>query len=89
MSIIRVQALAVGFFGGKTRNIGDVFDVDTTQFANSTVDYRANPNNCPLQGYITNVGPMPGWMQQVPLSTPIVINPPTPLNANNYPRLVY
>ena len=86
---MRVQAQAQGFYGGITRNIGDVFDIVDAQVASSAVDYLANPNNVQLQGYEVGSGPMPGWMLTVPASTPLSVNAPTPLSASTLPRLVF
>lgn len=87
---MRVQAQARGFYGGISRNIGDVFDlVNVADLASSTVDYLANPNNVQLQGYEVNSGPMWGWMMTVPSTTPLCVNAPTPLCAATYPRLVF
>lgn len=62
MATIRVRAVAAGDTGGAYRNIGDVFDIDSTQFSDSTVSYvpAGNP-----------AFPLFGWMVQVPSSTPL------------------
>jgi len=87
---MRVQAQARGFYGGISRNIGDVFDlVNVADLASSTVDYLANPNNVQLQGYEAGSGPMWGWMMTVPATTPLSMNAPTPLSSATYPRLVF
>lgn len=63
MAIIRVQAVAAGDSGGVWRDVGDVFDIDSTKFSDATVSYVpvGNPDY-----------PLYGWMLQVPSNTPLV-----------------
>jgi|SRR5882724_1456213 len=58
----RVQAMAAGFYNGDWKDIGDVFDVDSSQFSDSTVSFvpAGNP-----------AYPVYGWMLQVPATTPL------------------
>lgn len=62
MAIIRVQAKRAGTTANVWRDVGDVFDVDSTQFSDSTVSYVpvGNPDY-----------PLYGWMTQVPGTTPL------------------
>jgi hypothetical protein len=86
---MRVQAVAQGFYGGETRNIGDVFDIADSDVASSAINYIANPNNVQLQGWQVNSGPMLGWMLEVPATTPLRANAPTAQCTATYPRLVF
>ncbi|SRR6266478_8046846 len=58
---MRVQATAIGDYGGILYGPGDVFDIDSRSFSDSTIDYAAAGTG----------GPFFGWMKQVPNSTPL------------------
>jgi hypothetical protein len=62
MATIRVQAVARGQTGNQFREVGDVFDIDSSQFSDSTVSYVPVGN----PAY-----PLYGWMVQVPSTTPL------------------
>lgn len=62
MATIRVQATAAGFALKIWRDVGDVFDIDSSLFSDSTVSYVPVGN----ADY-----PLYGWMLQVPGSTPL------------------
>jgi hypothetical protein len=74
---VRVKAIQVGFYNNQTRNLGDVFDVDTNFLASSIIDYL------PTGDYDY------GWMLIVPSSTALQTNAPTPLSSTDIPRTVY
>lgn len=76
--IERVKAVQVGQYLNITRNIGDVFDVDVSHFADSVLDY--------IVGQIGR--PFFGWMIVVSPSASLFTSAPTPLNAANLPRTV-
>jgi hypothetical protein len=58
---MRVQATAIGDYNGILYGPGDVFDIDSRSFSDSTIDYSAGGTG----------GPFFGWMKQVPASTPL------------------
>lgn len=62
MATIRVTAVAAGAYGGIYRDVGDVFDIDSTRYSDSTVSFVpvGNPDY-----------PLYGWMLQVPANTPL------------------
>lgn len=61
---MRVQATAPGFYNGRFRNIGDVFDLNSpSDLSDSTVSLV--PVGNPLY-------PLYGWMKQVAANTPLV-----------------
>lgn len=62
MATIRVQAVTGGFALGIWRDIGDVFDIDSSLFSDSTVSMVpvGNPDY-----------PLYGWMLQVSGATPL------------------
>lgn len=62
MATIRVQAVTAGDTAGIWRDIGDVFDIDSSKFSDSTVSYVpvGNPDY-----------PLVGWMLLVPPGTPL------------------
>lgn len=62
MATIRVKAIAAGCALKIWRDIGDVFDIDSSLYSDSTVSYvpAGNPDY-----------PLYGWMLQVAASTPI------------------
>jgi hypothetical protein len=74
----RVMATQVGFYQNETRNIGDVFDINIGDFADTAVDYIAGQIGRPLFG----------WMVVVAGTTPLIANAPTPLTTTNKPRTV-
>jgi hypothetical protein len=77
--IVRVRATQVGYYLGITRNIGDVFDVDTAHFADSGIDFVHGGEGSQFFG----------WMVIVSPSTTLVTMAPSPLTAANKPRTVY
>lgn len=62
MATIRVKAVAAGFALKIWRDIGDVFDIDSSLYSDSTVSFVpvGNPDY-----------PLYGWMLQVPGTTPL------------------
>lgn len=62
MATIRVKAVTAGFALKIWRDVGDVFDIDSTLYSDSTVSYVpvGNPDY-----------PLYGWMLQVPGATPL------------------
>lgn len=76
-SIVRVRANRVGFYANVTRNVGDVFDVNTKLLADSTVDYLPGAD-------IDN-----GWMTIVNPSTTLVTNSPEAPNVTDVSRTVF
>lgn len=62
VTTLRVRAVAPGDCGGLYRDIGDVFDIISTDFSDSTVSQVpvGNPDY-----------PLYGWMLQVPSNTPL------------------
>lgn len=60
MATIRVQAITAGFALSLWRDVGDVFDIDSSLYSDSTISYVpvGNPDY-----------PLFGWMLQVPGST--------------------
>lgn len=75
----RVMATRVGYYGYQTRNIGDVFDIRVSDFADTAVDY--------IPGKIGS--PLFGWMVVVAPTTPLTSLAPTPLNTGNKPRTIF
>lgn len=62
MALIRVKAVTGGFALRIWRDIGDVFDIDSSLYSDSTVSF-VPPGN---PAY-----PLFGWMLQVPGGTPL------------------
>lgn len=61
--ITRVMATGIGQYGEILRSPGDVFDILTQDFSDSTVDYADGNAGAPFFG----------WMKIVPPSTPLTI----------------
>jgi hypothetical protein len=73
-TVVRVQAVSSGYYGGQLYFPGDVFDLASAgDFSNSALNY-AGPGANTVQF---------GWMKQVSNSTPLF----TWLQANNAPYL--
>jgi hypothetical protein len=70
----RVQATQVGYYANETRNIGDVFDIRISDFADQLIDYIAGQIGYPLFG----------WMVVVAPNTPLTANNPSPLVTPGY-----
>jgi hypothetical protein len=62
MATIRVTAVHTGYSSGTFRDVGDVFDIDSSQYSDSSVSFVpvGNPDY-----------PLYGWQIQVPSSTPL------------------
>lgn len=74
----RVKAIQVGYYLNITRNIGDVFDVDSRFLASSVINYIPGTGEYDY-----------GWMVIVPSTMALQTNAPTPLMTSDIPRTVY
>ncbi len=63
-ALFRVRAVAAGYYGGRLRAVGDVFDIPYDDYSDSTKNYVTQEADDPDS-------PFYGWMILVPNNTPL------------------